>query len=53
MLIDITRIQKYPNSRIVGISNSSTQREHILGVAKEKGFENVEVSVYLPIMNSF
>lgn len=35
--------EKYPNSKIVGISNSTTQREHILGVAKNKGFENVEI----------
>ncbi|KAH8119005.1 S-adenosyl-L-methionine-dependent methyltransferase, partial [Phellopilus nigrolimitatus] len=35
--------QKYPHSRIVGLSNSSTQKAHILGVAKERGLDNVEI----------
>ncbi|OCB88451.1 S-adenosyl-L-methionine-dependent methyltransferase [Sanghuangporus baumii] len=35
--------EKYPNSRVVGLSNSNTQKAHILGVAKEKGLGNVEV----------
>ncbi|EJD02755.1 S-adenosyl-L-methionine-dependent methyltransferase [Fomitiporia mediterranea MF3/22] len=35
--------ERYPSSRIVGLSNSNTQREHILGIAKEKGLENVEI----------
>ncbi|KAI5121554.1 hypothetical protein M0805_000735 [Coniferiporia weirii] len=35
--------EKYPGSRIVGLSNSNTQREYILGVAKEKKFDNVEI----------
>ncbi|KAL5528660.1 hypothetical protein ACEPAF_7796 [Sanghuangporus sanghuang] len=35
--------EKYPNSLVVGLSNSNTQKAHILGVAKEKGLGNVEV----------
>ena len=37
-------VQKYPKARITGLSNSSTQREYILGKAKEKGLSNVEAS---------
>lgn len=33
----------YPNSRITAVSNSSSQREFILGQAKERGLGNVEV----------
>lgn len=35
--------ERYPNSRIVAVSNSRTQREYILGRAAEAGFANVEV----------
>ena len=35
--------QKYPNSRIVGLSNSQTQREYIMSRAKERGYDNLEV----------
>jgi cyclopropane-fatty-acyl-phospholipid synthase len=35
--------EKYPNSRITGVSNSSTQREHIESEAKRRGFSNVQI----------
>ncbi|KAF7326283.1 S-adenosyl-L-methionine-dependent methyltransferase [Mycena kentingensis (nom. inval.)] len=35
--------KKYPNSRIVGLSNSKTQKAHIDGVAKERGYANLEI----------
>ncbi|GAC1624670.1 MAG: cyclopropane-fatty-acyl-phospholipid synthase family protein [Nevskia sp.] len=35
--------EKYPNSRIVGLSNSHGQREYIEGRAKERGFANLTV----------
>lgn len=35
--------EKYPHSRIVGVSNSSSQREFILKRAREKGLSNVEI----------
>ncbi len=35
--------EKYPNSRITGISNSNSQREYILGEAKSRGLDNVNV----------
>jgi len=35
--------ERFPTARIVGVSNSKTQRAYILGQAKEKGFTNVEV----------
>ncbi|KAL5523586.1 hypothetical protein ACEPAG_7759 [Sanghuangporus baumii] len=35
--------EKYPNSRVMGLSNSNTQKAHIHGVAKERGLNNVEV----------
>ncbi|KAF9050126.1 S-adenosyl-L-methionine-dependent methyltransferase [Panaeolus papilionaceus] len=35
--------EKYPNSRITGLSNSSTQKVHIDSRAKEKGLSNVEI----------
>ncbi len=33
----------YPNSRIVSVSNSRPQREHIMCQAKERGIKNLEV----------
>ncbi|MCC5876226.1 MAG: class I SAM-dependent methyltransferase, partial [Candidatus Sumerlaeia bacterium] len=33
----------YPNSRILAVSNSRTQREYIIGEAKKRGLSNVEV----------
>ncbi|KAK3945049.1 cyclopropane-fatty-acyl-phospholipid synthase [Diplogelasinospora grovesii] len=34
---------KFPNSRVVGFSNSKTQKVYIDDTAKERGLENVEV----------
>lgn len=33
----------FPASRIVGVSNSRSQREYILGEARRRGLENVEI----------
>ncbi len=35
--------QQYPRSRITAVSNSASQREHILGEARAHGLGNVEV----------
>ncbi|KAF7376533.1 (S)-coclaurine N-methyltransferase [Mycena sanguinolenta] len=35
--------QKYPNSRITGLSNSTTQKAHIDATAKERGLTNLEI----------
>jgi len=35
--------EKFPNCKITSVSNSKTQKEHIDGVCKEKGFKNVTV----------
>jgi cyclopropane-fatty-acyl-phospholipid synthase len=35
--------EKYPHSRITGVSNSATQREHILAQAQERGLDNVTI----------
>ena len=35
--------EKYPRSRITGVSHSRTQREHILGEAKKRGLANVTI----------
>ena len=35
--------EKYPNARILGMSNSHGQREYIESVARAKGFENLEI----------
>ena len=42
---------KFPKSRIVGVSNSSTQKEHILREAKKRGLSNV--SIITADMNDF
>ncbi|KAG8897548.1 hypothetical protein FRB99_008097, partial [Tulasnella sp. 403] len=34
--------EKYPNSKITGISNSKTQKAHIDSIAAEKGLSNLE-----------
>jgi cyclopropane-fatty-acyl-phospholipid synthase len=34
---------KYPKSRVLGVSNSRTQREHILARASERGLTNLEI----------
>ena len=35
--------ERFPGSRITAVSNSSTQREYILGQARERGLDNLEV----------
>jgi len=35
--------EKYPSARITGVSHSRTQREHILGVARQRGLTNVNI----------
>ena len=35
--------EHYPNSRITGVSNSASQREFILGRARQRGLSNVEI----------
>ncbi len=35
--------EKYPRARIIGVSHSRTQREHILGEAKRRNLPNVEI----------
>ena len=35
--------ERFPNSRILAVSNSAPQREYILAEARRKGFTNVEV----------
>ncbi|HEY2346222.1 MAG TPA: cyclopropane-fatty-acyl-phospholipid synthase family protein [Xanthomonadaceae bacterium] len=35
--------ERYPNARIVGVSNSASQREHILGQCRERGLANVAI----------
>ena len=35
--------EHYPNSRIVGLSNSHGQREFIMGRARERGFDNLTI----------
>ncbi|KAH9474585.1 (S)-coclaurine N-methyltransferase [Psilocybe cubensis] len=35
--------EKYPNSRITGLSNSATQKQYIDGAAKKRGLTNVTI----------
>jgi cyclopropane-fatty-acyl-phospholipid synthase len=35
--------ERYPNARITGVSNSNSQREHILRQAQQRGLGNVEI----------
>ncbi|KAJ7172544.1 S-adenosyl-L-methionine-dependent methyltransferase [Mycena filopes] len=35
--------KKYPNSRITGLSNSTTQKSHIDATAKARGYTNLEI----------
>jgi len=35
--------EKYPQSRITGLSHSSTQRQHILSEAEKRGFKNIQI----------
>ncbi len=41
--ITLWMAEHYPNARITAVSNSRTQREHILGVCEQRGFKNVDV----------
>ena len=43
--------KKYPSSRITGLSNSATQKEHIDAVAKNRGLLNVEVYLFVHAEN--
>jgi len=35
--------ERFPNAKVIGVSNSQTQRQHIMAQAAAKGFDNVEV----------
>jgi cyclopropane-fatty-acyl-phospholipid synthase len=35
--------ERYPGAKITGVSNSRSQREHILARARERGLDNVEI----------
>jgi cyclopropane-fatty-acyl-phospholipid synthase len=35
--------ERFPNARITGVSNSNSQREHIMGQAQKRGLGNVEI----------
>jgi cyclopropane-fatty-acyl-phospholipid synthase len=35
--------ERYPHARVTGVSNSASQREHILARCRERGFDNVEI----------
>lgn len=35
--------ERHRGSRILGVSNSASQREYILGVARERGLDNLEI----------
>lgn len=35
--------ERYPTSSVICVSNSTTQREYIMGVAKRRGFGNIQV----------
>lgn len=43
--------EKYPNSKILGVSNSKSQREFILAQAARRGFHNVQIQTQ--DMNNF
>lgn len=43
--------EKYPNARITAVSNSASQRAHIMGEAERRGFGNV--TVFTADMNVF
>lgn len=36
--------ERYPNARIHGVSNSASQREHILGECERRGFRHVRIT---------
>ncbi|KAJ8611327.1 hypothetical protein MRB53_037997 [Persea americana] len=41
--MSILDLEMFPNSEVVGFSNSRTQKEYIDGVAREKGFTNLKI----------
>jgi hypothetical protein len=41
-------LQKYPKSRVIGLSNSSTQKAYIDSAAKARGLTNVKVLFFIP-----
>jgi cyclopropane-fatty-acyl-phospholipid synthase len=41
--ITLAMAKKFPNAKIVAVSNSPDQREFILNIAKERGHKNIEV----------
>ena len=43
--------EHFPNASVTSVSNSRTQKEHILSLAAARGIENISVSVY--DMNDF
>jgi len=45
--------ERFPKAKIIGVSNSKTQRAYILGQAKEKGFNNVDVQTLNVAGSSF
>ena len=45
--------EKFPASRITGVSNSHSQREHILAMAAARGLNNVEIITCDPTSCSF
>jgi cyclopropane-fatty-acyl-phospholipid synthase len=38
--------EKYPNATITGISNSASQREYIMGQARERGLNNLSIETH-------
>lgn len=46
VLFNASVLKKYPNSRITGLSNSATQKEHIDSTAKLRGLTNLQVQYY-------
>jgi cyclopropane-fatty-acyl-phospholipid synthase len=41
--LTLSMAAKFPNARITAVSNSNTQREHILSVCQERGYNNVNI----------
>eukprot|EP00636_Phaeomonas_parva_P015447 CAMPEP_0118876946 /NCGR_PEP_ID=MMETSP1163-20130328/17428_1 /TAXON_ID=124430 /ORGANISM="Phaeomonas parva, Strain CCMP2877" /LENGTH=355 /DNA_ID=CAMNT_0006812607 /DNA_START=48 /DNA_END=1115 /DNA_ORIENTATION=- len=41
--VSLFMAEKFPNCQIVGLSNSNSQREYIMGQAAERGLNNVQI----------
>merc|ERR1712048_960742 len=41
--VSLFMAEKYPEAKIIGVSNSRTQREYIMQEAMRRGFKNVEI----------